>query len=67
MKVSATVDFTNDERGLIARFLGKDGLASHIECMAWMKQQTQVSLRVLAEAERMRKFARACGNQPYAD
>lgn len=67
MKVSATVEFTDVDRGLIARFLGKDGLASHIECVAWVRQQALTSVRVLAEAERLRNFARACGNQPYAD
>lgn len=54
MKVSATVTFTDEHRRLVARFLGRDGLASHIDCVAWVKCQAMASLATLAEAERQK-------------
>jgi len=52
VKVSATVEFSDEQRRLVARFIGQDGLASHIYCEAWVKCQVMSSLAVLAEAER---------------
>lgn len=51
MKVSATFDFSDEHRRLVGRFLGRDGLASHIDCVAWMKCQTASSLATLTLAE----------------
>lgn len=41
MKVNTTTQFTDEHRRLVARFLGQDGLASHIQCSAWAKQQIE--------------------------
>lgn len=54
MKVETTVEFTDEQRRLIARFIGQDGLAPHIYCAAWVKCQVMSSLAVLAEAERQK-------------
>lgn len=50
MKVSTTVDFTEADRRNVARFHGNDGLASHIQCVAWSAQQIRGSLNVMAQA-----------------
>lgn len=54
MKVSATFDFTDEHRRLVGHFLGRDGLASHIDCVAWMKCQTATSLATLTLAEQQK-------------
>jgi len=51
MKVQATVEFSDEARRLVARFLGQDGLASHTYCVAWAKSSVASSLAVLAVAE----------------
>lgn len=59
MKVSITVDFTEADRRNVARFHGNDGLASHIQCVAWSAQRVRASLNVLAQAK-----PRPAGNLP---
>jgi len=50
MKVSVLLDFTDAHRALVARFLGRAGLATHLECKAWAKHQVIGSLAVMAQA-----------------
>lgn len=49
MKVKPTLYFDDSHRRLIARFLGKDGLASLVECEAWARQQVAIGLSRLDE------------------
>lgn len=50
MKASVPFEFTDADRTLIGRFLGKTGMASHIECVAWSRHQLRASLTVMAQA-----------------
>ncbi len=50
IRVPATVEFTDADRALVARFLGRDGLASSIECTAWAKHAVRSQLTVMASA-----------------
>lgn len=47
MKASVPFDFDERDRRAIARFLGYDGLASHVQCVAWAREQMRVSLLVM--------------------
>lgn len=47
MKASIPFEFDEKDRRAIARFLGHDGLASHVECVAWGREQMRVSLLVM--------------------
>lgn len=51
MKVSVTVDFTDIDRRAVARFHGYDGLAAHIQCVAWARAQVRLTLDVMATAK----------------
>ena len=51
MKVASTVEFTDADRRNVARFHGNDGLASHIQCVAFAAHQIRTALNVLAHAK----------------
>jgi len=63
MKVTATVTFSDEQRRLVARFLGQDGMATRHYCIAWAKSQVACSLAVLAVAEEQ-KAAKALRAAP---
>lgn len=50
MKVAVPFDFTDQDRQLVARFLGYERPATHIECAAWARGQLRGSLAVMATA-----------------
>jgi hypothetical protein len=50
MKVAGPCEFTDQDRQLVARFLGYERPATHIECMAWARGQLRGSLAVMATA-----------------
>lgn len=50
MKVSVPFEFTDGDRQLVARFLGYERPATHIECAAWARGQLRGSLAVMAAA-----------------
>jgi hypothetical protein len=53
MKAAIAFEFSERDRQAVARFLGRDGLASHIECVAWAREQLRGSLTLMARvAER---------------
>jgi len=50
MKVAVPFEFTDQDRQLVARFLGYERPATHIECAAWARGQLRGSLAVMAVA-----------------
>ncbi len=50
MKVAVPFEFTDEDRHLVARFLGYERPATHIECAAWARGQLRGSLAVMAQA-----------------
>jgi hypothetical protein len=56
MKVSVPFEFTDTDRQLVARFLGYERPATHIECAAWARGQLRGSLAVMAVAPKLRPF-----------
>lgn len=50
MKASIPFEFTAADRLAVARFLGYDGLASHVQCVAWARHQVRGSLTIMAAA-----------------
>lgn len=51
MKAAVLYDFSEADRRNIARFLGFHGLASHIQCTAWAREQLRATLAVLAQVQ----------------
>ncbi len=50
MKVAVPFEFTDEDRQLVARFLGYERPATHIECAAWARGQLRGSLAVMSTA-----------------
>jgi hypothetical protein len=51
MKAAVSFDFSDADRRLVARFLGQDALATHVQCIAWARAQLRGSLNVMAEGK----------------
>lgn len=51
MKAAIPYDFSDDDRRAIARFLGQDENATHIQCVAWAREQLRTTLVVMAAAK----------------
>lgn len=51
MKVAVPFEFTDEDRQLVARFLGYERPATHIECAAWARGQLRGALAVMATAK----------------
>lgn len=49
MKVTIPFEFTDADRRSIARFLGHDLPARHIECVAWARHQVRSTLELMAQ------------------
>ncbi len=50
MRAAIPYVFTDQDRALIGRFLGQHEKASHIQCVAWAREQLRVTLGVMASA-----------------
>lgn len=51
MKASIPYEFSDQDRRAIARFLGQDEKATHIQCVAWAREQLRVTLGLMADAK----------------